>query len=297
MERGRGAKMGLFRLLAKIYFHQIKVKGELPEEPSFYISNHRNGAVDGLIIFSIFKQKLKAVIGKNLTKSAFMRLFFKGQIEIYRYPKTMEEMRHNRRELNRIQTEIEEGTNILMFPEGTSHLGRGLLEIRKGVAHVVTTLKDRKVVPIGLHYEKGWSFRSNVMIHIGEPFTISGKNTGEIVNEIKKQMERVYDDDYQFPKPKRNVFLGICLTPIILLFYLANLIALLIPYFVAKKCADDVNVITLWRLLSGIPAFFLQLILYIILAFWNLWLILGYFIITPIGLFTYRAWKDAFHLD
>ncbi len=163
--------MGLFRLLARIYFSKIEVKGTFPDHASFYVSNHRNGAVDGLVILSVFKQKLLTVIGKNLTNNFFMKLFFKGQIEIYRYPENMTEMRHNKNELSRINTEIENGTSVLMFPEGTSHLGRGLLEIKEGVAHVVSSLNDGKIVPIGLHYEKGWSFRSHVFIHIGEPVT------------------------------------------------------------------------------------------------------------------------------
>lgn len=298
MEKGEVYYMSLFlRLLAKIYFDRIEVKGTIPSKPAFYVSNHRNGAVDGLVIYSIFQHKLKTVIGKNLTNNAFMRLFFRGQLEIYRYPENMAQMRHNRKELKRINSEIENGTSVLLFPEGTSHLGKGLLEIRKGVAHIVTSLNERKIVPIGLHYEKGWSFRSRVFVHVGEPVEIVGESIPEIVDEVRSYMERVYDDDYEFEKPKKNGLVAIALFPIILLFFIANLLAMLIPYLIAKKFADDNNVITLWRILSGVPTFILQTIIYIVVAFWCPWILVAYMLISFLGLFSYRAWKDAAGID
>lgn len=289
--------MWLVRLLAKIYFSKIEIKGTFPNEASFYVSNHRNGVVDGFVILSIFKQKMKTVIGKNLTKNAILRYLFRDQIAIYRYPENMNEMRHNRKELSRINKEIENDTSVLMFPEGTSHLGKGLLEIREGVSHVVSSLNDPKIVPIGLHYEKGWSFRSHVFIQIGEPVTLTLNNKKETTEEIKNQLELVYDDGLQFKEPKKNPLLAISLFPIVLLFFLSNLLVLLIPYYVSKKFADDNNVIALWRILSGVPIFILQSIIYIGFSIFYPFLLVGYLIITLIGLFIYRIWKDAAGLD
>lgn len=297
MGKGEPHHMGLFSLLAKVYFRKIEVKGTLPDEASFYVSNHRNGAVDGFVIYSVCKQKLRSVIGKNLTNNAFMRFFFGGNIEIYRSPENMTEMRHNKNELNRINTEIENGTSVLMFPEGTSHLGEGLLEIKEGVAHVVSSLNEQKIVPIGLHYEKGWSFKSDVFVNIGEPVTLVGKNKKEKTEEIKVHMERVYDVNFQFKKPKRNLFLAICLLPLILLFFISNVLVFVIPYVVGKKFADDLNVIALWRILSGVPTFILQSIIYLSLTLWNPWILPVYLVITLIGLLIYRTWKDAAGLD
>lgn len=290
--------MELFlRLLAKIYYERIEVKGKFPKESAFYVSNHRNGAVDGLVIYSVFRHKLKTVIGKNLTNNWFIRLFFRGHLEIYRYPENMAKMRHNRNELKRINSEIENGTSVLLFPEGTSHLGKGLLEIRKGVAHIVNSLHERKFVPIGLHYEKGWSFRSRVFVHVGEPTAIVGETVEEIVDEVKSHMEQVYDDDYEFEKPRKNRLLAVSLFPIILLFFIANLLVMVIPYFIAKKFADDNNVIALWRILSGVPTFILQSLMYVVAAFWCPWILVGYALISLIGLFCYRPWKDAAGVD
>ncbi|BDH60472.1 hypothetical protein MTP04_06020 [Lysinibacillus sp. PLM2] len=289
--------MSILKLLAKIYFNKIEVKGAFPNSASFYISNHRNGAVDGFVILSIFKQKLISIIGKNLTNNAFMKCFFGGQIEIYRKPQNMEEMRHNRKELNRINTEIENGTSVLMFPEGTSHLNKGLLPIKKGVAHVYSSLKNQEIIPIGLHYEKGWSFRSNVFVQIGVPVKLSGETIDEKIEEIKNTLENVYDDEYTFAKPKKSILRSIIFSPIILLFFIFNLLVMCIPYFVGKKFADDKNVIALWRILSGVPVFLVQLLIYVCLGFAYPIFLVVYVIVTIVGLLIYRPWKDAIGLS
>ncbi|WP_171253104.1 1-acyl-sn-glycerol-3-phosphate acyltransferase, partial [Acinetobacter baumannii] len=65
---------------------------------------------------------------------------------------------------------------VLIFPEGTSELGPSLLPIKKGAAFMCHTLlaeageeETLSLVPLGLHYEEGWRFRSAAEIHIGPP--------------------------------------------------------------------------------------------------------------------------------
>ncbi|RKJ61679.1 hypothetical protein D7X33_26790, partial [Butyricicoccus sp. 1XD8-22] len=119
----------------------------------------------------------------------------------------------------------------------------------------------------GLHYEKGWSFRSNVFIQIGEPVKLSGEEIEERMEEIKTTLESVYDDEYKFTKPKKSIFRSFIFSPIILVFFIFNLPVMCIPYFVGKKFADDKNVIALWRILSGVPVFIVQSLIYICLGF------------------------------
>ncbi len=126
---------------------------------------------------------------------------------------------------------------------------------------------------------------------------LTGKSKKEKTEEIRTHLEHVYNDNYQFKKPKKNRLLAISLFPIILLFFISNLLVLMIPYFVGKKFADDDNVIALWRILSGVPSFILQSIIYIGLTVINPLLLVGYLLITLIGLLSYRIWKDAAGLD
>lgn len=285
--------MKVLSWLAKVYFSHIEVRGYEPTKASFYLSNHRNGAVDGFVLSAALKGKFKTILGKNLTKSWFMRLFFGRNIEIYRSAETKEEMKHNKEQLKGASQLIQQGTSVLMFPEGTSHLGVGLLPVKKGAALVCSYLDDNTVIPIGLHYEKGWSFRSKVIVNIGQCAEIKGKNLTEKTQSIVQVLKSVYEEDVVYKSPKKNMFLFSVLTPIAILFFALNVFTLVVAYVVGKKYADDNNVVCLWRLLSGLPAFLIQTLGYVILSIYYPICIPIYVLGTLLGLLTWRNWKYA----
>jgi 1-acyl-sn-glycerol-3-phosphate acyltransferase len=297
--------MNVLGWLARIYFNKIFIKGDPKNLSTLYLSNHRNGAVDGFVLSYVLGKKTKFIVGKNLTKNWFMRLFFGGQIEVYRKSETPEESKHNKEQLEYAANLIKEGTPVVVFPEGTSDLNPGLLPIKKGAALIVRSLGGKKVVPIGLHYERGWSFRSNVYVNIGEPVEVEGRNLTDKTESIKSHLESVYSDDHTFEVPKKNIFLTLLFTPIVLGFFLFNLIALVVPYITgkvvlylaAKKSVDDSNVVCLFRLLTGTPAFILQFLIYIYFFICFPTLLPIYVLFTVIGLLVYRKWKDGFGLN
>ena len=280
-------------LLAKIYFRNIIIEGNKEFDSTLILSNHRNGAIDGFVLSHVFGEKTKFVVGKNLTNYWFKRLFFGGQIEVYRKSETPEEGEHNKNMLKHASELIKHGTPVIMFPEGTSHLEKGFLPIKKGAALIVHTLGGKKIVPVGLHYERGWSFRSDVIVKIGDPVEVEGRNLTDKTESIRKHLESVYSDDREFKKSKKDLFGFAALTPLIALFFLMNFLAAVIPYAVAKKFADDKNVICLWKILSGAPAWILQLLITASIGVFNPWYLFLYIFVTISGLFAYRDWKDA----
>lgn len=286
--------MNLMSILAKIYFRKITVSGNLKHEPGLYVSNHRIGAIDGLVLSYALGEQTKFIVGRNLTKYKYLSFIMGNQIDIYRQSKTMEELNYNRNQLKKAAALTKEGYKVVLFPEGTSHLNRGLLPIKKGAALMVSFLDDRSVIPIGLHYEKGWSFRSDVFVRIGERVEIQGKNLTVRTDEIRKQLESVYDPDYVFPTVRKNRLLGLILSPIVLLFYITNILVLLIPYLAANRLADDLNVICLWRMLFGVPLFMIQSILYLLTLFIHPLIFVGYILITMLGFSSYGYWKKLF---
>jgi 1-acyl-sn-glycerol-3-phosphate acyltransferase len=170
------------RWLAGLYFHEIRVYGEKNAKvdgPTLFVSNHRNGAIDGYVLLHVLPD-CRAIVGKNLTGSLFLRFFFGGQIEIYRKAETVEEKAWNRARMEEAARDMREGRSVLIFPEGTSTLGPHLLPIKKGAAFICKTLLDEvgdgealTIVPLGLHYEEGWRFRSAVEVHIGTPLVVT----------------------------------------------------------------------------------------------------------------------------
>lgn len=191
------------QLIINAYFSRITVynKENIPDDGLvIFVCNHRNGAIDGYTVTKALSY-FKAVVGKNLTGSLFLKFFFGGHIEIYRSAETIEERAFNQRQLKKAAEVVKKGTPLLIFPEGTSKLGPSLLPIKKGAAFICKSIIDSMeesipvyIVPIGLHYQAGWMFRSRVEIHFGQPVLLDGRNTKsltELTNTIKASMTTV----------------------------------------------------------------------------------------------------------
>lgn len=192
--------------LARIYFHDIRVYGSnhLPKQGmTLFVSNHRNGAIDGYVLLTALPA-CRAIVGRNLTGSWFLRLFFGGQIEVYRKAEDAEQKAWNRERMREAVAAMREKIPVLIFPEGTSDLGPSLLPIKKGAAFMCHTLlaeageeETLSLVPLGLHYEEGWRFRSAAEIHIGPPVQLTkaaARNITELTETIRQNLAAVSEN-------------------------------------------------------------------------------------------------------
>jgi 1-acyl-sn-glycerol-3-phosphate acyltransferase len=168
-----------------------------------FASNHRNGAIDGYVLSSALP-RFRAIAGKNLTGSIISKLYFGGHIEIYRHAETSEDRAFNQKQLKLAAELMEKRECVLIFPEGTSKLGPSLLPVQKGAAFICKSLVDSidestpvYIVPVGLHYEAGWQFRSAAEMHIGSPIAIDKENSRkltELTEKIKDGMLSVSEN-------------------------------------------------------------------------------------------------------
>lgn len=359
----------LFRhWLVRFYFRRVQVFGteNIPENGAVLLSCvHRNGAVDGVVMESVLHNPV-GIAGNNLTGSAYMRMFLGESVAIHRRPSTPAENRENLRQFKKVASTALDGRPVVMFPEGTSKLGPNLLPIKRGLAYLARlTLKEGRdipvsIVPVGLHYTRGFEFRSDVEISYGTPISISKdnvQNLDELTARIADAMgdvavifpdaeeqrrgelfadtvctlndahshrsaclayaarelpQKLCDsfnetvkghDRHSLPPvfPKHGQALGwlecILLSPLILLFFMANLLPLAGGYAAAHIMADDDNVITLWRILTGVPLWAVQMITYLAIALivpdYAAALTIPYIAVTCLGILGYRRWKSA----
>ncbi|MEN6375694.1 MAG: 1-acyl-sn-glycerol-3-phosphate acyltransferase [Smithella sp.] len=187
-------------LLVKSYFRCVDVTGldNIPEDGTFIlVSNHRNGAIDGSIIKLLFPSAI-FIVGKNLTDSPYLRILIGGNIDIYRKPRNDEERQYNRLQVQKACiTSVEGNSPLVMFPEGTSKLGPTLLPLKKGIFYLyrdmlASVCKEKTVflVPLGLHYEQGWAFRSAVSIKIGKAKALQTADFAD-VNSFMEEIRRM----------------------------------------------------------------------------------------------------------
>lgn len=168
-------------LCTHLYYSRVRVRHaeRLPnpsDGPILYLSLHRNGAVDGFVLSSVFPRST-FLIARGLRRNAFLRLFF-GGIEVLRR-KDIATGTSRREVIEGAFASscelLESGGKLIVFPEGTSTLGPRHLPFESGAARILQRyLRDHPdgpvtVVPLGLHYERAWSFRSRVEVEVGSP--------------------------------------------------------------------------------------------------------------------------------
>lgn len=186
----------------RVYFSSIRPVNSysLPEKEGIVIfaSTHRNGAVDGPVLEGLLPVPL-LIAGKNLAKAPLLGLLLGDCITIYRHPASVAEQRQNIRQLKRAADAAIAGRQLIMFPEGTSSLGPGLQPIKRGVEYLVRWIRKKErarpvhIIPVGLHYGRGFEFRSRVEVVFGPAITVSEENRppGQLTRQLARAMARV----------------------------------------------------------------------------------------------------------
>ena len=159
-------------LCALLYYERITVlhPERLPGGgPTLFIVLHRNGAVDGFV-YQHAVPHVVSLISTQLLRSAFARFFFCG-IAVAR-GKDADDDSQNAAALDQCRQLLASGGALMIFPEGTSSLGPHHLPFKSGAARIaVDTLAQGiplRIVPLGIHYEEAWAFRSKVEVVVGE---------------------------------------------------------------------------------------------------------------------------------
>lgn len=176
-----------------LYYSRITVTGagHVPAKgPLLVLGLHRNGAVDGFV-YRAAVPCLTYLIRAKLRNNPLGKLFFSG-VEVVR----SDDGGRGEDTLAMIDgcvRELRSGTRLAIFPEGTSKLGPRHLPFKSGAARIALSCLENDVpvtvLPLGIHYECPWAFRSRVEIVVGEPITLPThaptESRGACLREIK----------------------------------------------------------------------------------------------------------------
>ena len=194
-------------LCARIYFDRITVlhPGQIPQRgPVLYLGLHRNGAVDGFV----YRQAIPRcvfLISAQLLGGFFARIFFCG-IAVRRTTdaapdQPREHRQHNDEALQQCVDLLENGGALFAFPEGTSSLGPRHLPFKSGAPRIALAALERgiplRIIPVGIHYERAWAFRSRVEVIAGQPIAIdlpAGLSESRRLQEIKRRITAALAD-------------------------------------------------------------------------------------------------------
>lgn len=317
------------KFCANCYFHRISIVDpqNLPHShPVLYLGIHRNGAVDGFVYHSILP-RARFLISSQLRRNSLGKLFFSG-IEVVRGKDE-----GDRGGAARILLKyLEGGRPIDVIPLGITYecpwAFRSNVEVIVG-PRISTKLPDslnpldrlqemKRRIRTGLE-SVGINVESQQYLEMIQRVacfaTLEGRYS---YHKILKTLEKSYPENlrttwealesqsqkksvlhYQgvplFPdgSVSRDILALLALAPAVLFAALFNCVPLLTGYWAGKAFPDDRNVISLWRILVGIPFFVINVLVLVVLAVMahRLGLFCIYCLITFLGLKTYSRTK------
>ncbi len=159
------------RLPAWLYYSRLTVVGRerLPTGgPTLLVGLHRNGAVDAFVYARVAPRAI-FMISTQLRRTRLGRIFFSG-IEVVREKDSGDRARNERALADSVE-HLARGGELFVLPEGTSSLGPRHQPFHRGAARIAASVLDRgvplRIVPLGIHYERAWAFRSRVTVVVG----------------------------------------------------------------------------------------------------------------------------------
>jgi hypothetical protein len=121
-------------------------------------------------------------------------------IPVYRPQDTGFDRVRNEASFRSCREVLEAGGAVALFPEGKSHSGPALGELKTGAARIVLGLspgarRALAVVPVGLFYDAPGRFRSRVLACVGEPLegAVLADDEAEDARQVRRMTEAIAD--------------------------------------------------------------------------------------------------------
>lgn len=146
--------------------------------PLLFTSNHPNSVTDAFVIGTSVPRKVNFVATVQLFRFAPLRWLLTrcGVIPINRVKDDPRAMRTVLDTFEACYRVLERGEAIGIFPEGITHDDPQLKTVKTGAARMALELEHRhhgqlglRIVPVGLTFSAKEIYRSDVLVHFGEP--------------------------------------------------------------------------------------------------------------------------------
>jgi len=199
-----GAAMGFY--FARIErFHRERVPRA---GPVLFTSNHPNSITDAFVIGASVPRKVNFVATVQLFRWPPVRWLLTrcGVIPVNRLKDDPRAMRTVLETFEACFRVLEQGEAIGIFPEGITHDDPQLKTVKTGAARMALELEHRHggqlgllIVPVGLTFSAKERYRSDVLVHFGEPIRVADHLAGypeqkrdciqRLTGEIERRIE------------------------------------------------------------------------------------------------------------
>src|ERR1051326_3616111 len=177
---------GLLRLMLRIYFGSIELfhVGRVPRDgPVLFASNHPASVTDAFLIGTVIPRRVHFVATVRLFRVGPLAWLLRqcGIIPINRMKDDPRAMRSVMDTYEACFAVLERGGAVGIFPEGITYNDAQLKVIKTGAARMALELEHRhagklglRIVPVGITYGAKDRYRSDVVLHFGEPIPVAG---------------------------------------------------------------------------------------------------------------------------
>ncbi len=184
---------------ARLWFESIRIQGReyLPASgPVLYLALHRNGIVDGFVHECVLRAPTYMISAQ--WKQGLRGLFFDGICVVRE--KDAGDASKNADAITLCVDHLKQGGELGIFPEGTSSLGPRHLPFKTGAARTLAAYLETggpiTVLPVGLHYERAWAFRSKVEVVVGPPLDTAlnpALNSNQKMRALHQRVEKALE--------------------------------------------------------------------------------------------------------
>lgn len=160
-------------------FYRVDQAGTPPPNgPVLLLANHANALLDPAIIWTTAGRDVRFLAKSTLFDGPFRPfLAGAGAIPVYRRKDEGVNTARNAEMFAAVDSALQEGDAVCIFPEGMSHSRGRLIELRTGAARIVLAAEAAgtrvALVAVGLNFDRKTRFRSRVTVAYGPAFYAS----------------------------------------------------------------------------------------------------------------------------
>ncbi len=198
----------LLRVVLRVYFRRLERfhAERVPRSgPVIFACNHPSSLMDAFVIGTSLPRPVFFVATVQLFrfKPLAWLLSHCGVIPVNRVRDDASAMRSVMATFEACFRVLERGEAIGIFPEGITHDDPQLKPIKTGTARMALELEHRhggklglQIVPVGLNFSAKEKYRSQVLIHFGEPLAVASFLNGyearrrECIHALHDELER-----------------------------------------------------------------------------------------------------------
>lgn len=180
----------LMTVALRLFYRRIYVTGLeniADTGPAIIIPNHNSSLMDAALLGILIRRPLyffaRGDVFINRLVSAILYRFH--MLPVHPHDGGRKTLSDNAESFSKAEEILLKGGIIIFFPEGSSHVDKQILPLRKGVFRLAFKTSAQRnyelnipLIPAGITYSHPTKWRSDVMVHLGTPIQLDAHING-----------------------------------------------------------------------------------------------------------------------